>query len=261
MSDNHKLRLDGTETLTDEEKSALLHLLDSHTITTKLADEALVIHRKNKTPLRDILGAMGHVSQKDYAANLAEVDQTAYVSELIGSEFFDYNPEFVRQFDPAVLVRYLFCPMQNMGDTVVVLAADPNEAEITPLIQAVVPNADIIMMIGTEINVTRLVNEVFAEKLLDKAVNLLRREHGQQSASTVFTRPQMATGVVLLCLLLTGLIWDFWAVLSGFVVVISVVYVASIFYKLILSLASFGDREQRIGDKHIKSLNDAELPI
>jgi glycosyltransferase XagB len=148
-----------------------------------------------------------------------------------------------------------------MGDTVVMLAADPNEAAITPLIQAVVPNADIIMMIGTEINVTRLVNEVFAEKLLDKAVNLLRREHGQQSASTVFTRPQMATGVVLLCLLLTGLIWDFWAILSGFVVVISLVYVASIFYKLILSLASFGDREQKIGDKQIKSLNDAELPI
>jgi glycosyltransferase XagB len=261
MSDNHKLQLDGTETLTAEEKSALLHLLDSQTITPELAAEALVIHRKNKTPLRDILGSMGHVSQKDYAANLAEVDQTAYVSELIGSEFFDYNPDFVRQFDPAVLVRYLFCPMQNMGDTVVVLAADPNEAAITPLIQAVVSNADIIMMIGTEINVTRLVNEVFAEKLLDKAVNLLRREHGQQSASTVFTRPQMATGVVLLCLLLTGLIWDFWAILSGFVVVISLVYVASIFYKLILSLASFGDREQKIGDKQIKSLNDAELPI
>ncbi len=261
MPDNHKLRLDGTETLTDEEKLALLHLLQSQTITPELADEALIIHRKNKTPLRDILGAMGHVSQKDYAANLAEVDQTAYVSDLIDSEFFDYNPDFVRQFDPAVLVRYLFCPLQNMGDTVVVLAADPNASQITPLIQAVVPGAEIIMMIGTEINVTRLVNEVFAEKLLDKAVNLLRNEHGQQSASTVFTRPQLATGAVLLSLLVAGLIWDLWGVLSGLVVVISLIYIVSIFYKLALSLASFGDRDPRFDNKQIKSLSDAELPI
>src|SRR5262245_10559255 len=98
MSEMKVLGLDGTETLTDDEKSALLRLLDTNTITDELAEQALTIHRKNHTPLRDILGAMGYISQKDYAANLAEVDQTAYISDLIGSEYFDYNPDFVRKF-------------------------------------------------------------------------------------------------------------------------------------------------------------------
>jgi glycosyltransferase XagB len=261
MSQKSLLRLDGTETLTDDEKSALQRLLDTNAITEALAEEALAIHRKNKTPLRDILGAMGQLSQKDYAANLAEVDQMGYISDLIGSEYFDYNPDFVRQFDPAVLVRYLFCPLQNMGDTVVVLAVDPNEDQLTQLVQAVVPGAEIVTMVGTEINVTRLVNEVFAEKLLDQAVNLLRHEHGQQSASTVFTKPQLVVIALLVVVVVVGLFLNVWGTLATLVVVISVVYVTSIFYKLVLSLASYGDRKQRISHEQIKSLNDAELPI
>ncbi|MBZ0289080.1 MAG: hypothetical protein K8I30_15785, partial [Anaerolineae bacterium] len=139
MSEKRNLKLDGTETLTDDEKSALLRLLDTQIISEDLAEQALAIHRKNHTPLRDILGAMGYISPKDYAANLAEVDQTGYISDLIGSEHFDYNPDFVRQFDPATLVRYLFCPLQNLGDTVVALAVDPNEELLTRLVQQVVP--------------------------------------------------------------------------------------------------------------------------
>jgi cellulose synthase/poly-beta-1,6-N-acetylglucosamine synthase-like glycosyltransferase len=261
MSEKRTLRLDGTETLTDDEKSALLRLLDTQIISEGLAEQALAIHRKNHTPLRDILGAMGYISQKDYAANLAELDQTAYISDLIGSEYFDYNPEFVRKFDPAVLVRYLFCPMQNMGDTVVVLAVDPNEELLTRLVQQVIPGAELVTMVGTEINVTRLVNEVFAEPLLDKAVNLLRKEHQEQSASTVFTRPQLVTIGVLVVLIILGLIWNFWSVLSAMVVAISLVYVTSIFYKLVLSLASYGNRKQQTISKKIETLSDADLPI
>lgn len=261
MSEKKFLRLDGTETLTDDEKSALLRLMENDVISDGLAEQALVIHRKNHTPLRDILGAMGYISQKDYAANLAEMDHMGYISDLIGSEYFDYNPDFVRQFDPAMLVRYLFCPLQNLGDTVVVLAVNPNEALLTRLIQRIVPGADIVTMVGTEINVTRLVNEVFAEPLLDKAVNALKKEHPEQSASTVFTRPQLAVIAALIVVLVLGLMWNFWGVISAFVVCISVIYVASIFYKLVLSLASYGNRKQRMLSEKIEILRDVDLPI
>jgi glycosyltransferase XagB len=262
MFEKNNLPLAGSENLTDEEKATLLHLLDTQIITTELAEQALVIHVKNKTPLRDILGAMGFISQNDYAANLAEVDQTAYLSELIGSEYFDYNPDFMRQFDPAVLVRYLFCPLQNMGDTVVVLAADPDEVQIARVIHTVVPGAEIITMVGTEINITRLVNMVFAEKLLDKAVNALRRDHQHQSASTVFTRSQLIVIGVLLILLVVGLVLDLWSILSAFVVVISLVYVTSIFYKFALSVFSYGDRKKQHEQRQqVAALNDVDLPI
>ncbi len=261
MADFSNLLLESVETLQEEEIAALIHLLKAQSISEETAAEALSIHLHNHTPLRDILGAMGYVTQKDYAANLAEVDQTGYLSDLIGSEHFDYNPDFVRKFIPADLVRYLFCPLRNLGDTVVVLAADPNEPAITDIVHRVVPDADVVTLVGTEINVTRLVNEVFEKPLINKAINGLREHNPGQSASQVFTRAQIAVFVGLVMLFAAGLVWNAATVLSGLVIVISIIYVVSIFYKLALSLASFGERGRRATEEQVRSLDDAELPI
>jgi glycosyltransferase XagB len=261
MSVEYRLPLDGSESLTGEEELTLYRLLETQSITEAIIQEALDIHRRHRTPLRDILGAMGYISQKEYAANLAEVDQIGYISDLIGSENFSYDADFVRQFDPAILVRYLFCPLENLAGTVVVLAANPAENEIIPIIQRVVPDADVILMVGTEINVTRLVNLVFEKPLIDKAINGLREQHPVHSASRVFTRAQIGVFIGLLVLLVGGLLWNAMAVLSGLVVVISLVYVVSIFYKLVLSLASLTVRENQAMHQQMEAMNDADLPI
>lgn len=255
------LKLDGTETLTEDEKQALFHLLETEKITEDRAQEALDIHRQHRTPLRDILGSMGYVSQKDYAANLAEVTQTGYISELIGSEFFDYEPEFVRKFDPAVLIRFLFCPLKQIGDTVIVLAADSDELRIMQLVQEVIPGAEVVTMMGTEINVTRLVSSVFQETLLHNAVNALREKHPEYSAARVITRGQKIVFGVMLALYILALVINFWGTLSATVVLISLVYVASIFYKLTLSIAGSFNRDIRASLEHVQAINDADLPI
>ncbi len=53
-------------TLNDDEKQTLKHLLETGTITEAQAREALDIHQRHKTPLRDILGSMGFVTQTDH---------------------------------------------------------------------------------------------------------------------------------------------------------------------------------------------------
>ncbi|MBZ0283770.1 MAG: glycosyltransferase [Anaerolineae bacterium] len=255
------LKLDGSETLTDDEKQALFHLLETEKITEGRAQEALDIHRQHRTPLRDILGSMGYVSQKDYAANLAEVTQTGYMSELIGSEFFDYEPAFVRQFDPAVLVRFLFCPLKQIGDTVIVLSADSNEFRIIQLVQEVVPGVEVVTLMGTEINVTRLVSSVFQESLLHNAINALREKHPEYSAARVVTNGQKLLFAGILIAYLIALVINFWGTLVTSVVVISLVYVASIFYKLLLSIAGSLNRDSRATGTQVKAIHDADLPI
>ncbi|MBL8119010.1 MAG: glycosyltransferase [Anaerolineae bacterium] len=204
---------------------------------------------------------MGYVSPKLYAAHLAEVSQNGYISDLVGSDFFDSDPEFVRQFEPADLVRFLFCPLRNVEGLVTVLAVDPDEPAITRIVQKVVPEAEIMPLVGTEVNVTRLVNEYFQEALLHCAVNQLREERPSESASTVFTRPQIVVGVGLVVAFLLGLIINFKATLSALVVVVSVVYVVAIFYKLVLSLFSNYKRDRRATRAQVEALDDAELPI
>lgn len=249
------------DVLAPDERQIVLQFLETDAISQENLAEALRIHNEHQTPMRDILGAMGYVSPKLYAAHLAEVSQNGYISDLVGSDFFDSDPEFVRQFEPADLVRFLFCPLRNVEGLVTVLAVDPDEPAITRIVQKVVPEAEIMPLVGTEVNVTRLVNEYFQEALLHCAVNQLREERPSESASTVFTRPQIVVGVGLVVAFLLGLIINFKATLSALVVVVSVVYVVAIFYKLVLSLFSNYKRDRRATRAQVEALDDAELPI
>lgn len=258
----YKLILDTVDTLPADDKETIYQLLDTESITPKHLEEALAIHTQHKTPMRDILGSMGYVNPKDYAAQLAQANNTGYISDLVGSEFFDYDGDFVRRFNPADLIRHLFCPLRQLDDnTVIVLAVNPNEPELTTMVQQIVPGAEILAMVGTEINVTRLVNSLFQKPLLHHAVNHLKEARPDESASQVFTRPQIAVGIILAIAFVIGLFLNASATLAAFVVLISVIYTVSIFYKLALSLAS----ENRTGDsvllEQVKALDDAELPI
>lgn len=249
------------DVLAPDERQIVLQFLETDAISQENLAEALRIHNEHRTPMRDILGAMGYVSPKLYAAHLAEVSQNGYISDLVGSDFFDSDPEFVRQFEPADLVRFLFCPLRNVEGLVTVLAVDPDEPAITRIVQKVVPEAEIMPLVGTEVNVTRLVNEYFQESLLHNAVNQLREERPSESASTVFTRPQIVVGAGLVVAFLLGLIINFKATLSALVVVVSVIYVVAIFYKLVLSLFSNYKRDRRATRAQVEALDDAELPI
>ncbi len=258
----YKLILDAVDTLPEDDKETIYQLLGTNSITPAHLEEALAIHTQHRTPMRDILGAMGYVNPKDYAAQLAQTTNTGYMSDLVGSEFFDYDADFVRRFNPADLIRYLFCPLRQLDDsTVIILAVDPNEPALIELVQQIVPGAELLPMVGTEINVTRLVNSLFQKPLLHHAVNHLRESRPDESASKVFTYPQIATGIILAILFVMGLLLNASTTMSAFVVIISLIYMVSIFYKLALSLAS----ESRTGDsvliEQVKALDDAELPI
>ena len=258
----YKHILEAVDTLPADDKEAVYQLLGTESITPTHLEEALAIHTHNHTSMLDILGSMGYVDPKAYAAERAQANQTGYMSDLVGSEFFDYDADFVRRFSPADLIRHLFCPLRQLDDsTVIVLAVNPNEPLLTSIVQKIVPNAEILAMVGTEINVTRLVNNLFQKPLLHHAVNHLRESRPEESASRVFTYPQIATGIILACLFVFGLFLNASATLAAFVVGISIIYTVSIFYKLTLSLASETKRGERVPLQQVKALNDAELPI
>ena len=257
----YKWILDAVDTLPADDKETVYQLLDNESISPAHLEEALNIHKQHRTSMRDILGAMGYVNPKDYAAGLAQANNTGYISDLIGSEFFDYDADFVRQFNPADLIRHLFCPLRQLGDTVIVLAVNPNEVELTKLVQKVVPGAEILAMVGTEINVTRMVNNLFQKPLLYHAVNHLKESRPEESASRVFTYPQIAVAITLAVVIVLGLLVNASGTLAALVVVISVIYLVSIFYKLALSLASESNRDDSIFMDQVRALDDAELPI
>ncbi len=249
------------ETLHEEERLTIIRLLVNGEITAEQANQALAIHEKHRTPLLAILGSLGMLSQQSYRGNLSEVTETAFAGDLIGSDNLDYDPSFVRQFDPAVMMRALFCPLRRTGDLVVVLAVDPTDDAIGELVKQVVPTAEVIALAGTEINVTRLVDSAFRDKLIYKAVYDLRIRRPAESASQVFTGVQIAIGAALLLCVVVALLWNFWATLAMLIAAVNIFYFLAIAYKLLLSIVGSFERRPSTEEPDVAPLDDADLPL
>ncbi len=262
MTSFENLNLDAVETLSDEERLVLMRLLLQETISESQAQEALDIHRRNRTPLLDVLGAQGHIKQRDYAVNLADVTGAGFLSDLIGTEHLSLDSDFVRKFSPADLIRHLFCPLQNIDNLVPVLAVDPTDELIEELVRAVVPDAEVVAMVGRERDVTHLVDEVFQEHLIFKSVNELRLTWPESSASVVFTRFQTAFFILLIVLIAVGLVWRFESSANLLILITSISYMVAILFKTIVSFVGLiqGPQRQKQAE-NVEPLSDAELPL
>jgi len=262
MNAIRNLDLSAFQTLSDEERLVLVRLLVEKVISEAQALDALEIQRRNRTPLLDILGAKDYVTQREYAIHLADVTEAGFLSDLIGTEYLSLDKDFVREFKPAELVRYLFCPLQNIDNLVPVLAVDPTEKAIEELVRAVVPDAEIVIMVGKERDVTRLVDEVFQEHLIFKSVNELRIAKPEASASAVFTKSQKIFFVILAILIFFGLMWRFTSTLNLLVQILSGSYMAASLFLTIISVVGliWGPQHHK-QTEDVEQLNDAELPM
>ena len=256
------LNLDGTETLAEAERLVLLRLLATGVITEAQAQRVIDTHKAHQTPVLDILGALNYIDPADYAKSLGIITGLGSVSELLDSEYLALDPQFVRRFRPADLVRYLFCPLSGDKDLVVVLAVDPNEPKIDEYVHQVEPAAEVIATIGTERNVTRLVDRVFQDSLTFRATNDLRIRDPEESASQVFTTEQIIVFGFFAIALGISLIWHFWATMNLVMLTIGWIYLLAIAYKLVLSLVGLGhDRAIRVPPGQLAALRDADLPL
>ncbi len=248
--------------LAEEERMVLLRLLVAGALTQEQAEQALEITRRNRTPLLDVLGSYGIVRPADYARNLAGASQAGLASPLIGTDALALDESLVRRFRPGDLVRFLFCPINQSGDLVVVLAVDPTDPALARLVEEVVPGAEVIAMVGTEPDVTGLVDRVFQPQLSWRAVNLLRTLRPAESASRVFTRGQVIVFGLLTAIVLVAFVLDFWATAAVLVAAISLFYSTSVLYKLVIALAGSEDVAlDHITPEDLAALDDADLPI
>lgn len=260
MIDPFDLNLRGAESLTEDERLMLVRLLSTGALTEAQAEDALKVHRRHKSPLLDILLALRFITQRDYATHLAELTETGYASEIVDAPEFVSDPALVAKFEAAELVRFLFCPVQQAGDLVVVLAVNPAEPAIEQVVRRVVPGAEVVALAATEVDITRRVDEVFRASLLHRAVNSLRASRPELSASQVFTAGQLAVVGVLVLLLLAGLFWAFWATVRALVLIANLFFLASVAYKVVIGLA--GSRGMRSeGSAVAPDLDPADLPI
>jgi cellulose synthase/poly-beta-1,6-N-acetylglucosamine synthase-like glycosyltransferase len=254
------VRLEEAGDLSEEERLMLLRLLATAEITEAQAHEVLAIHDRHRSPLLSILLALRYIRPREYAQHLAELTETVYASSVVDSPDFAYDETLVRSFQPSELVRFLFCPVQRAGNFVVTLAVNPGDPGVAAAIERLVPGAEIATLAVTEYDITHMVDRVFRETLIHDAINGLRTDRPDLSASQVFTAGQLTVLGVVLVSVLAGLTWAFWPTLRLLLVLVNLFYVASILYKLAIGVAA-GRESSVVLDADAASLDPADLPI
>ena len=248
--------------LSRDERLVLYQLLATATLTEVQAREVLATHRRIRSPLRDVVCTNTYIHPRAYARAVAAVAASEYGSDQVEQDTLDLHLSFIRLFDPAVLVRHLFCPLRQQGNSVIVLAADPNDPTMRQVVQQVAPGTRLVPVVGTEVDITRLVDSIFQPTLLNRAVHDLQERRPEVSASLVFTQPQKAIGILLGLAIVLSLVWAPRWTLMGLLGTVSIFYTIFVTYKLVISIAGLlPGHDLDFPEEEIEGISEDDLPL
>ncbi|PIK86556.1 glycosyl transferase [Synechococcus sp. 63AY4M2] len=243
------------------ERKLAAELLGSR-LTLEQWQQALEIRRRTGSSLGQVLTRLSYLSTPEYLSILAHLLGYPAVSELMGTGLLHRDESLSRQFDPEVMMRHLFYPLSWTDEhTLTVMVNDPLDWAVDELLYSWRPGLRIEKVLGTEQDITQLLSQDQGSRFSQEAVYKLMARLPEESASRVFTPSQIAVGYGLLLLFLLGLATAPWTTLTILVLLINLFYVASILFKLLLSLVGSADRFHQITDEEVAALDDRTLPI
>jgi cellulose synthase/poly-beta-1,6-N-acetylglucosamine synthase-like glycosyltransferase len=231
-------------------------------LTLEQWQQALDIRRRTGSNLGQVLTRLSYLSAPEYLSILAHLLGYPSVSELMGTGLLYRDESLSRQFEPELMMRHLFYPLNWTDEnTLTVMVNDPLDWAVDELLYSWRPGLRIEKILGTEQDITQLLSQDQGSRFSQEAVYKLLTRLPEESASRVFTPSQIAVGYGLLVLLLWGLASAPWTTLTILVLLVNLFYVASIFFKFVLSLVGSADRFHQISDEEVAALDDRTLPI
>ncbi|MCF2970141.1 glycosyltransferase [Synechococcus sp. Nb3U1] len=220
------------------------------------------IRRRTGSSLGQVLTRLNYLDPKDYLGMITQLLGYPVLSDLIGSGLLYIDKTLSQRFDPQSMMRHLFYPLAWAdSDTLMVMVQDPLDLVVDEAIYTLRPGLRIEKVLGTEADITQLLDQTHGSKFSQDAVFRLLARLPEESASRVFTPPQILVGYGLVLALVWGLTIAPWSTLTLLVLLINVFYIGSILYKLILSLAGSADQFHQITDAEVAAVDDRSLPI
>ncbi|MEN9222690.1 MAG: glycosyltransferase [Thermostichus sp. BF3_bins_97] len=218
--------------------------------------------RRTGSSLGQVLTRLNYLDPKDYLGMLTQLLGYPVMSDLIGAGLLYVDKTLSQRFDPQGMMRHLFYPLAWVDtETLMVMVQDPLDLAVDEAVYALQPGLRIEKVLGTEADLTQLLDQTHGSGFSQDAVFKLLARLPEESASRVFTLPQILVGYGLLVTLVWGLTMAPWSTLTLLVLSINVFYIGSILYKLLLSLAGSADQFHQITDAEVAAVDDRSLPI
>ncbi len=244
------------------EENLATELLERGRISLSQWQEAQAIQQRTGSPLGEIFPRLGYLRPIDYLEILSNLTGLSIFSRLEGTGFSQVEPHLMQGFDPQVMMKNRFVPLAWVNQhTIMVMVQDPFDIATEAAIYAQLPGVEILMVLGTESDITELIDRFYRQEFNHKAVYQLLARSPQESAARVFTPSQVMVGYLGFALLSWSLAFDWWNTLAFLITILNIFFIASILFKLILSLIGAADRTHQIKNTEVTGIDEQSLPI
>ena len=243
------------------EENLATELLERGRLSLSQWQEAQAIQQRTGSPLGEIFPRLGYLRPIDYLEILSTLTGLSIFSRLEGTGLAQVEPYLMQLFDPQLMMKNRFLPLSWVNqDTIMVMVQDPFDIATEAAIYAQLPGVEINKVLGTESDITHLIDRFYQKEFSHKAVYQLLERSPKESAARVFTPSQILVGYLGFALLLWGLASDSWNTLAFLITLLNIFFIISILFKLILSLIGAADRTHQITNAEVTAVDDRSLP-
>ena len=243
------------------EENLATELLERGRLSLSQWQEAQAIQQRTGSPLGEIFPRLGYLRPIDYLEILSSITGISIFFRLKGTGFSQVEPYLMRHFDPQVMMKNRFFPLAWVNQyTMKVMVQDPFDIVTEAAIYAQFPGVEIFKVLGTESDITELIDYFYRKEFSHKAVYQLLDRSPQESAARVFTPSQILVGYLGFAFFLCNLVYDWRQTLAFLVAILNLFFVSSILFKLFLSLIGAADQTHQITTAEVTAVDEQSLP-
>lgn len=237
-------------------------LVASQTLTIDQWQDAQATSQYTDLAIGQVLTGQGHLPGTDYIQTVAQLLDLSLLFRDEALVLPEADTDLIQEFDQQALLTHLFLPYGWVDEqTLMVIVQQPLDMTIEALIYAKRPGIQLFKVLGTERDITALVDQLYQQRFSWRATYQLMTYFPDISASRVFTLPQMLGMYIIVIAIFWGLLSNWWLTLAVLMAILNLFFIAAIGFKLVLSLVGALDQLYRISDEEVAALDDRTLPI
>jgi cellulose synthase/poly-beta-1,6-N-acetylglucosamine synthase-like glycosyltransferase len=237
-------------------------LVGNGTITVAQLAQGLAQARRVDEPLGSVLLAKQWITRRQLYVALAEV----WGTEMAFVDPVEVDPDLAQLFPYPQLAREMWVPLRTErtpdGELQVVVASSGRPGEhVEREVRERTGIQRVHQLVTTDWDVQRALRTVWRDEVVHEAVSSLAERRPEESASTVFTWPQVASAVVAALAVVLGLVLDASTTVVVLLGIINVTIGLAVGAKALIStVGTASETVEQVTDAEVAALTDAELP-
>jgi len=226
-------------------------------LSEKKLAEAIDIAKQYEYSLIKAALNFGLLSRKEYTEFLL-TDGITHIT----LEDEDITTTYISQCDIHCLLAYLFLPVRkNASGKLIIAAADPFDSRLQDII-AEKFNCETEICAASDLDITKMIHRYTGCEYINESVLGLAKKDLQSSALRTFTFSQLVFTFLFISLTFTGFVYFFEQTLIIAEVLLSIFFLFSILFKLLLvTKGAQHELANQVTKSELQNIIDVELPV